>query len=135
MIATDSGSLRLRPNVDPPLAKGGAQLERATLIEAMMTGVRAGPMPIRGHADWPTNLKLARLASACLASAELMHATLERADLTGADLRYADLTGACLREARLQGARMEDATLGEADLTDCTGVTAEANRPTARGWR
>jgi uncharacterized protein YjbI with pentapeptide repeats len=113
----------------------GAHLERASLNGAMMAEVHAGPMPIRGHSDWPTNLSLARLPSACLTNAELMHATLERADLTGADLRYADLTGACLREATLQGTRLEDAMLDEADLTDCTGVTYEASRATARGWR
>ena len=87
-----------------------------------VTGARAGPMPIRLHPDWPTNLTLARLVSACLTNAELMRASLVRADLTGADLSGADLTGASLCEAVLLGADLRQARMEGADLTGCTGL-------------
>ena len=85
----------------------GARLERASLDGAMMANVRAGPMPIRGHPDWPSNLTLARLPSASLVNAELMGALLIRADLSNANLRDADLTDASLCEARLTDAYFE----------------------------
>lgn len=102
----------------------GARLERATLNGAIMVSVRAGPMPIRDHPDWPTNLTRAKLASASLSNAMLTQATLIRADLTGADLQGADLTGASLCEAVLLDADLRRARLQGTDLTDCIGMAA-----------
>ena len=52
----------------------GARLDRAIFAGAMMSEVLASPMPIRGRADWPTNLTSTRLTAVCLAGADLNRA-------------------------------------------------------------
>jgi uncharacterized protein YjbI with pentapeptide repeats len=102
----------------------GARLDRAIFAGAMTSEVLASPMPIRGRADWPTNLTSTRLTAVCLAGADLNRARLGRADLSKADLHSANLCGASLCEAVLTGADLSNVKLEGADLTACVGLPA-----------
>jgi uncharacterized protein YjbI with pentapeptide repeats len=107
----------------------GARLERTLLAGADMSKALAGPLPIRGRTDWPTNLVFARMAKARLAGAELVRAQLGRADLSGADLRGADLSGALMTETVLSGANLRHTRLEGCDLSTCVGYAASGKVP------
>ncbi len=81
---------------------GGANLERAILINATLTGA---------------DLRRANLKGAYLIRADLRGANLLRANLKGAEFNNAHLEGACLLECNLGGAEFGWAFLQNADFS------------------
>ena len=104
----------------------GADLRKARLQEAILTGASLQEADLsRAHLQ-ETNLEDAQLQGADLSrahlqgadfeDAELQEADLSRAHLQGADLSWTQLQEADLSRAQLQGANLLSAELQEADL-------------------
>lgn len=135
------------------LALGGADLRRARLIGADLSGAVLGR--IRGEGADFTGARLsgadltdaalqgaslggAQLDGASLRGAKLESVVLSGAQLTGADLTAADLTdarliGAGLEQAIFEAARLDGADLSEASVAGASFVRASFARATLGG--